>query len=321
MRLDRYLRKRLFRVPLSHVYKLMRTGGVRVGGVSCRAGKRLLAVGERVEATIPKADAKDRPPGGFSPDLVNRPFFRESFRILYQDASIMALDKPVGLPVHPGGDWDRKRLTLIDMAKTYLAAKRLPDGSLFEPALVHRLDQQTSGVILVAKTGEALRKMADIFRAGTIEKEYLALVRGIPAEPQGRVDLSLIKKTDPRTGKKLVRVTRGRGPEGAEAAETLWAVERTWRCASLLAVRILTGKMHQIRVHLSAVGHPLAGDARYGDFAFNRMLAERTGLRRLFLHARRVAFTHPVTERPVEILAPLPDELAQVLNRLTDKRL
>ncbi len=321
MRLDRYLRKRLFRVPLSHVYKLVRTGGVRVGGVPCREGKRLLAAGERVEATIPKADAKDRPPGGFSRDLVDKPFFKESFRILYQDESILALDKPAGLPVHPGDDWDRKRLTLIDMAKVYLAGKRLPDGSLFEPALAHRLDQQTSGVVLVAKTGPALRSLTAIFREGTIEKEYLALVRGVPMDPRGRVDLSLIKKVDSRTGKKMVRVTRGRGPEGAEAAETLWAVERTWRSASLLAVKILTGKMHQIRVHLSAVGHPLAGDGRYGDFAFNRFMAERAGLRRLFLHARRVAFTHPVTGRPVEIEAPLPDELAQVLNRLTDKRL
>lgn len=225
--------------------------------------------------------------------------------------------------MHPGDGWDRKRLTLIDMAKVYLAGKKLPDGSLFEPALVHRLDQQTSGVILVAKTGEALRKMTEIFREGAIEKEYLALVRGIPAEPRGRVDLSLIKKQDPRTGKKMVRVTRGgaAGREGVEEARTLWAVEKTWRSCSLLAVRILTGKMHQIRVHLSAVGHPLAGDGRYGDFAFNRFMTERAGLRRLFLHARRVAFAHPVTGRAVEIVAPLPDELGAVLNRLTDKRL
>ncbi len=293
-----------------------------MGGIPCRAGKRLLAAGDAIEIDIPHGDVRERRPAGPPPDLLTRPFFKKNFRILYQDAWILALDKPSGLAVHPGDCIDRRRLTLVDMAKAYVALRRPgaapAEGSLFEPALVHRLDQQTSGVVLVAKTGEALRGLSEAFRAGAIEKEYLALVKGVPREEEGRVTFSLNKETDPVTGKPLVKVSRARH---AKEADTLYTIEKAWRGAALLRVRILTGRMHQIRVHLAAIGHPVAGDGRYGDFAFNGVLVQRAGLRRLFLHAHRVAFAHPVTERPVEIEAPLPGELAAVLNCLTDKRL
>ena len=317
VRLDRYLRKRLSKVPLSHVYKMIRTGRVLVGGKKA-SERSMLAAGQTVSAEIPTQDVselKRKDPG----DLVDTPFFKKNFHVLYEDTHLVALDKPAGLLVHPGEEYSWKK-TLIEMAQAYLARKASKKGeaSLFTPALVHRLDQQTSGVVVVAKTGEALRGLNAAFAEGTVQKEYLALACGVPQPRSGTINLALEKGTDEKTGKTMVGVSKRRE---AKSAQTSYAVEKAWKRFALLAVRIHTGRMHQIRVHLQSIHHPIAGDARYGDFAMNRELERQTGLKRLFLHAHRLALTHPVTAKPVEIVSSLPDELGSVLNRLTDLRL
>lgn len=288
---------------------------MRVSGA--RAQRTLaLTAGDRVEVRAATSDVRAARARPDPARWTQTPFFKAHFRVLYQDESILALDKPAGIPVHPGPE--RRRATLIDLARAYLAARAAEASAAPEPFLAHRLDQQTSGVLLVAKTPQAQRTLAEAFRVGAVEKEYLALVAGVPRPPDGRVALPLLRGEDLRTGKALVRVSRA---EGALSAATRYATVGAWRTAALLSVAIETGRMHQIRVHLAAIGHPVAGDARYGNFGFNRRLAARAGLRRLFLHAHRIGFAHPTTGRPVEIVSPLPGDLAAVLERLTDKRL
>lgn len=323
VRLDRYLRKRLRSVPLSHVYKLIRTGKVRVAGARAKEG-RMLRVGEAVEVDAPeeRQEASGIPPARPAAGRPARPDPEFKRRVLYEDDCLMVVDKPAGLLVHPSdeGEEGAAERTLLGMVRTYLGARAgPPDASepLFAPTLVHRLDQQTSGALLVAKTGAAMRFLQEAFREGKVEKEYLALVAGVPRERRGVIELGLEATRDEETGRKIVRVSRSKG---ALTARTAWAIAQAWRGAALLSVALDTGRTHQIRVHLKAIGHPVAGDARYGDFAFNRRIQKEAGLRRLFLHAHRLAFPHPERAEPVEVISPLPPELGKVVERLTDKR-
>ena len=300
-RLDKFVRRALRDVPLSHVYKMLRTRKVRVNGERGRAD-RILAEGDRiaVRGDEERLLAPERP-GVPAPA-------RPSFRVLHEDEHLLAVDKPAGLAAHPGTGITGA--TLVEEARGYLKVpKSLPPGE-FRPSPAHRLDRETSGVILVAKTRKAMVRLTEIFTHGEgVSKSYLALVKGKMPRAEGVIDLPLSEHEQTGRSKAL------RGVKLQEAV-TRYRVVSSMHEASLLAVRIETGRTHQIRRHLQAVGHPVAGDRRYGNFPWNRLARQRWGLDRMFLHAWKLELPHPVTGARLRLEAPLPPELAGVLSRL-----
>ena len=246
----------------------------------------------RVVQPGPEALRKPRPPPARLPEVP----------ILYEDDAILAVDKPGGLAVHPGSGI--KGATLVDWARQYLQVD--PEQKDFKPSPAHRLDRETSGVILIAKKRKAMVGLTEIFTAGTADKTYLTLVKGRMPRPVGTIDLPLAEHQ---------QTARSRQERGVnmQPAVTHYRVLATGAGVSLLECTIETGRTHQIRRHLAAIGHPVAGDARYGDFPFNREIAKSWGLKRQFLHARRLEIQHPISGQRMVFEAPLPDELVEVL--------
>ena len=301
-RIDNFLIRTLKGVPKSHVYRILRSGEVRINKGRVGPDTRL-AVGDvvrippiRTAVPVGGDQAAGRPPA--------RPR-RFDVPILYEDDALIAVDKPAGLAVHGGSGI---ALGLIEQ----LRAAR-PAAPFLE--LVHRLDRDTSGVLLVAKKRAALTTLHAQLREGHVDKRYLVLVRGPWRDAKRKVDLPLFKFST-REGERRVRVE-----EAGRPAVTTFRRERTWPRhqppLALLEAELETGRTHQIRVHLSHLGHPLAGDDKYGDFSWNRELA-RQGLKRMFLHAARLHLTHPVSGAPMTLAAPLPDDLAGFLETLGD---
>jgi 23S rRNA pseudouridine955/2504/2580 synthase len=299
-RLDKFLRKRLAEVPVSHLYKLVRTKKVRVNGTRA-AIAQLLNEGDLVivhaAQARPEGPQKERPATTIPQD----------FKILYEDAHLLVCDKPAGLPIHPGtgitGD------TLVDQARAYLARQGLEvaEGE-FKPSPAHRLDRETSGVVVVAKTRQAMVRLTEIFTAGEAKKTYLALAKGRFQKERGTIDVRLPEHQQTFANKQV------RGVNMQEAV-THFAKLAGGNEATLLELGIETGRTHQIRRHLAAIGHPVVGDARYGDFTFNRRARASMGLRRMFLHSSRLALAHPITGKRLALSAPLPDELRDALGR------
>ncbi|MHB8419248.1 MAG: RluA family pseudouridine synthase [Myxococcales bacterium] len=298
-RLDKFLRRALPSVPASHVYKLLRTRQVRVNGQRSK-GDRLLSAGDRV-AVRGTPEALLGPPAG---DPARLPL--EGFRaaLLYEDDQLLAVNKPAGLAVHPGSGIEGA--TLVDLARAYVG--KVSEGE-FEPSPGHRLDRDTSGVVLVAKTRRCMVRLSEIFAAGEAKKRYLALAKGRFSPDSGTLDLKLAEHQQTRQS----REARGVNLQNAVTHYRTLAASRE---VSLLECRIETGRTHQIRRHLAAAGHPVVGDRRYGDFPFNRRLKAESGLARMFLHACSLELAHPLTGRPLRLEAPLPTELREALNAL-----
>jgi len=299
-RLDKFLRKRLAEVPVSHLYKLVRTKKVRVNGTRA-AIAQLLEEGDVVivhaAQARPDAAPVERPPAQV----------RQDFGILHEDAHLLVCDKPGGLPVHPGtgitGD------TLVDQARAYLARQGLEvaEGE-FKPSPAHRLDRETSGVVVVAKTRQAMVRLTEIFTAGEAKKTYLALAKGRFQKERGTIDVRLPEHQQTFASKQ----TRG---VNLQEAVTHYSKLAGGSEATLLELSIETGRTHQIRRHLAAIGHPVVGDSRYGDFVFNRRARASMGLRRMFLHSTRLALLHPATGKRLAVTSPLPAELTEALGR------
>lgn len=301
-RLDKLVRKALRDVPLSHVYKMFRTRKVRVNGARGRP-EQVVAEGDAVVIRGDEERLLAKPPEGArggAPAV--------TFRVLFEDAEVLAVDKPAGLAAHPGTGIEGA--TLVEMARGYLGVPDDPPPTEFRPSPAHRLDRETSGVVLVAKTRKAMVRLGELFTSGEgVRKSYLALAKGKMPREAGTIDLALSEHE---------QTSRSKAARGVKFQEALtrWKVLSSIKDASLLAVAIETGRTHQIRRHLEAVGHPVAGDRRYGDFAWNRAARQRWGLRRMFLHAWRLELPHPVTGEPLRLEAPLPSDLAEVLSRL-----
>jgi 23S rRNA pseudouridine955/2504/2580 synthase len=299
-RLDKFLRKRLADVPLSALYKLVRTKKVRVNG-NRAAIAQLLNEGDVVivhaAQARPEASPSKRPASAV----------RQDFAILYEDAHVLVCDKPSGLPIHPGsgitGD------TLVDQARAYLARQGLEvaEGE-FKPSPAHRLDRETSGVVVVAKTRQAMVRLSEIFTVGEAKKTYLALAKGRFQKERGTIDVRLPEHQQTFASKQV------RGVNLQEAV-THFSKLAGGNEATLLEVNIETGRTHQIRRHLAAIGHPVVGDSKYGDFVFNRRVRASMGLKRMFLHSSRLALQHPLTGKRLTFSAPLPDELRESLAR------
>ncbi len=284
-RLDLFLHRELSRYSRSRLQDWIKSGHVLVDGTQKKASFELRG-GERIEVTpdhLPplKAEPEDVP-----------------LSVLYEDAAVIAIDKPAGMVVHAGAGVHSGTLVNAVLGRF---ARLSSIGGEERPGIVHRLDKETSGVILVARTDEAHQSLARQFATRTVEKEYLALVEGaIPGE-SGRIDKPIGRDPIRRT-RMTTRVANGR------AALTDWHLVRRYLDYSYLRVRIGTGRTHQIRVHLSSLKHPVAGDVLYG--------ARRWDKERFFLHAHRIAFDSPATGQRVEVTAPLASELAAFLDRL-----
>lgn len=296
-RLDNFLMRHLKGVPKTHIYRIVRSGEVRINKGRASADTRL-QVGDQVR--LPPVRVSEK----VAEKALNPAPGRE-FPVLLEDDSVLAIDKPSGVAVHGGSGVSFGVIEQLRQAR--------PQAKLLE--LVHRLDRDTSGILLVAKKRSALKHLQDQFRERETGKTYLALVKGDWPSKLKVIDQPLHKYVlagkDGQDGERRVRVTTPEDPDGMRSI-TLVKVAQRLPGATLLEVTIKTGRTHQIRVHLSAQGHPIAGDDKYGDFDWNRQLLkpqDGPGLKRMFLHAWRLQFNHPVTAERVALQADLPPEL------------
>ncbi len=294
-RIDNFLARLLKGVPKSHVYRILRSGEVRLNGKRVGPDARL-AAGDTVR--VPPIRTAAPPPRAHPAPALAAP-------VAYEDEHFLAINKPSGLAVHGGSGIAHGLIESLRAAR--------PDARFLE--LVHRLDRDTSGLLLIAKRRPALTELHRMLREGEIDKRYVVLVRGRWRDEKRTVRLPLHKFAT-RDGERRVRVDDDTGREAITTFRRL----QVWRDhdppLALLEAELLTGRTHQIRVHLTHLGFPLAGDDKYGDFAWNKVLA-REGLKRMFLHAARLSFAHPATGDPVALHAALPRDLADYLATLT----
>ena len=307
-RLDNFLMRHLKGVPKTHVYRIIRSGEVRVSKGRAAADSRV-QIGDVIRVPpvrlATRTDARDTNPAP-----------ARQFPILREDDWLLAIDKPAGVAVHGGSGVSFGVIEQLRRAR--------PQARFLE--LVHRLDRDTSGVLLVAKKRSALTALQDQFRARETGKTYLALVAGDWPANKKVIDAPLHKYLLPAgqdgAGERRVRVVSRDDPDGMRSV-TLVKVARRVAGFTLLEVTIKTGRTHQIRVHLASQGHPIAGDDKYGDFGLNKSLQkqrEDSGLKRMFLHAWRLQFNHPGSGERIELLAELPAELQRFLDHATVPR-
>jgi 23S rRNA pseudouridine955/2504/2580 synthase len=295
-RLDKYLRRLLPNVPTSHLYKLIRTRKVRLNGKRAY-GEMLLTVGD--ELVVRADEERLLAAGSDTAPRAGRPL-----DVLYEDEHLIAVYKPSGLAVHPGSGI--LGATLVELARAHTGPR--PQGE-FQASPAHRLDRDTSGVVLVAKSRRAMVRFTEMFTAGEVKKEYLTLVKGRLTTRVGTIDVPLAEHE---------QTAKSRDERGVKLQEavTHYRVIGSGAQVSLLSCTIETGRTHQIRRHLAAIGHPVLGDRRHGDFPLNRRLKAEAGLARLFLHARRLDFSHPISGKKVTLESSLPADLQEVLQRL-----
>ena len=297
-RLDNFLMRHLKGVPKTHVYRVIRSGEVRINKGRASADTRL-QTGDDVR--VPPVRVAERPAAAAAP--------AREFAVLFEDDALLAIDKPPGVAVHGGSGVS---FGVIEQLRRARPAARFLE-------LVHRLDRETSGVLLLAKKRSALTALQDQFRARDTGKTYAALVLGDWPASLKVIDVPLHKylKAD---GERRVRTSTA---DDAMAKRSITLVKVVQRFAgfTLLDVSIKTGRTHQIRVHLAHAGHPIVGDDKYGDFDFNKSLARGGALPGqrydgMFLHARRLAFDHPASGERIELQAPLPAACTVLLQQL-----
>jgi 23S rRNA pseudouridine955/2504/2580 synthase len=291
-RLDNFLMRHLKGVPKTHVYRIIRSGEVRINKGRASADSRIEA-GDQVR--VPPVRVSDK-----VAEKAERPAPAREFPLLLEDEHLLAVDKPAGVAVHGGSGVSFGVIEQLRQAR--------PQAKLLE--LVHRLDRETSGILLVAKKRSALKHLQDQFRERETGKTYLALVQGEWPGKLKVIDQPLHKYLLP-DGERRVKVTSADDPDGMRSITLVKVAQRLQGC-TLLEVTIKTGRTHQIRVHLASNGHPIAGDDKYGDFEWNKAL-HKQGLKRMFLHAWRLQFNHPASGERVALQAELPPELQEHL--------
>jgi len=303
-RLDNFLLRELKGVPKTHVYRVIRAGEVRVNKGRAQADTRL-ELGDEVR--VPPVRLPER----VEADTSHVP--AREFPIVFEDEHLLAVNKPAGVAVHGGSGVSFGVIEQLRRAR--------PEAKFLE--LVHRLDKETSGLLLIAKKRSALVALQDQFRERETGKTYAALVIGDWADNKKVIDVPLLKFVG-SDGERWVRAVDNSHDPQAEYAKrsiSLVKVARRLTGHSLLDVTIKTGRTHQIRVHLQHAGHPIVGDPKYGDFEANRQMARgELKFERMFLHAKRLRFTHPAREEEIELQAPLPPECEKLIAALTPQK-
>jgi 23S rRNA pseudouridine955/2504/2580 synthase len=282
-RIDNYLMARLKGVPKSLVYRILRSGEVRINSQRVDASRKV-AAGDRIRVPPVRVAERD--------EDVPAPHFQ--MPVLFEDESLLALDKPAGLAVHGGSGVAHGVIESLRSMR--------PEARFLE--LVHRLDRETSGVLLIAKKRASLVVLHEMLRERDMDKRYLVGVKGRFRNEMQRVKAALSKRTT-LAGEKHVSVA----DDGQEAETVFRRISRGERF-SLLEAHLLTGRTHQIRVHLAHLKHPVLGDDKYGDFELNKAL-RKEGLKRMFLHAASLELEHPITGEKLKLESPLPRELAK----------
>jgi 23S rRNA pseudouridine955/2504/2580 synthase len=311
-RLDNFLIKVLKGAPKTLVYRIIRSGEVRVNKGRASAETKL-AIGDDIRVPPLRLAEKDEAKAAAVP--------AREFPVLFEDEHVLAINKPAGVAVHGGSGVSFGVIEQLRRAR--------PDSRFLE--LVHRLDKETSGILLIAKKRSALVALQDFFRHRQAHKTYAALVIGDWPDRKKVIDVALHKFLTAE-GERRVKAVKGDDDEGRRSI-TLVKVLQRYEGFSLLDVTIKTGRTHQIRVHLSHEGHPIVGDEKYGDFALNKALSRGPGaeavngvsraklnegrFERMFLHARYLRLPHPVTGEDIVLEAPLPPECNNLLSALT----
>jgi len=297
-RLDNFLIRRCKGVPKSHIYRILRSGEVRVNSKRVDATYRL-CVGDSLR--IPPIRIAERPQN----EVDEAAKERVDLPIIYEDEAILVIDKPEGIAVHGGSG--------VSFGVIEALRRQRPQAKFLE--LAHRLDRETSGILLVGKKRLALTALHDMFRehgAGA-DKRYLVLVKGRWMNNTQHVKFPLYKYLT-EGGERRVMVR-----DDGKASHTIFRLLARWPEMSLLEAQLKTGRTHQIRVHLAHLGFPILGDEKYGDFALNKSL-KRDGLKRMALHAWRMAFRHPLTAAELECVAPLPDGIGNYIATVDAER-
>jgi len=282
-RLDRFLRKAFPKAPLSLLFAIIRKKKVRVNGVIGKAAQMLCENDVlQIYENLPQTQKKE----SFKQEIAN---LEENLNFVLQNSDFAVLNKPCGLASQSGSGISEEE-SLAGM----LALWAMEEGLDFKPALVHRLDKETSGLIIAALSGYALREFGKMLRERKIKKEYLALVKGKMPQKSGKISMAL--------------------PGDEKISESVWKVEKSFENCDLVRVGLETGRKHQIRIHFAQTGHPLLGDSRHGDFALNRKFKRDFGLSRLFLHSAYLEFNWQ--GKKIKLEAELPVELGGILEIL-----
>lgn len=292
-RIDNYLTKVLKGVPKSHLYRILRSGEVRVNSKRVDATYRV-EDGDKIRIP-PIRTAPATQAGNTGAKVVPR--FENA--IIFEDEAMLAVNKPAGMAVHGGSGISRGVIEQLRLER--------PHAKFLE--LVHRLDRETSGVLMIAKKRSALVALHELMRANRMDKRYLMLVHGAWSEKKKRVTLSLQKHVT-ASGERRVTVEA----EG-QMSETIFHLKKNLGDFSLLEAQLITGRTHQLRVQLAHLGFPIAGDDKYGDFALNKQL-QKKGLKRMFLHSAETIIKHPLSGERLVLTAPMPVELEAFLSKL-----
>jgi len=290
-RLDNFLMKSLKGVPKSRIYRIIRKGEVRINKGRCDA-KRKLVLGDTVRIPpIRVAEEKEQLP---APAYLKKCLQQD---ILFEDNAILVINKPSGFAVHGGSGLNTGVIEALREIR--------PESHFLE--LVHRLDRDTSGCLIIAKKRSALRTLHEYFRGDGVRKNYLALLEGRWAQEKLIVDQPLLKNIN-QGGERMVKVS-----SAGKASKTLFKRISLFQDSTLVEASPYTGRTHQIRVHAAWLGHAIIADDRYGDREVNKAFKKR-GYKRLFLHAQKLQFAHPISGEILKIIAPLPSDLQTLLD-------
>jgi 23S rRNA pseudouridine955/2504/2580 synthase len=302
-RIDNFLAKTLKGVPKSHIYRILRSGEVRVNKGRIDASYKLL-IGDIVRVPPIRVSTAEKP-------VTNAPATSvlES-TIIFEDDALLVIDKPAGFAVHGGSGVSRGVIEQLRLER--------PKAKFLE--LVHRLDRETSGVLMLAKKRAALVALHEMIRNNQTDKRYLMLVAGEWTDKKKRVTLDLQKYVLPN-GERRVNVVTDKSKDKydeAQHSETIFYLKQAYVGFTLLEAQLVTGRTHQLRVQLAYLGFPIVGDDKYGDFANNKLL-QKKGLKRMFLHSAETNLRHPVSVEKLKLVAPLPTELQKFMEKLETK--
>jgi 23S rRNA pseudouridine1911/1915/1917 synthase len=296
-RLDRALAAALPTLSRERLKALIRSGGLTSGGAALRDPATKVRGDEAFRLEVPDPEPAHNEPQDIP------------LSIVFEDPHLLVVDKPAGLVVHPAaGNRDG---TLVNALLHHCGASLSGIGGVARPGIVHRIDKDTSGLLLVAKTDVAHEGLARQFAAHSIERRYLAIVAGVPTTGEGTVDAPLARSSADR--KKIAIVEGSRG----KRAVTHWKRLELLDCAALVECSLETGRTHQVRVHMASIGHPLLGDPVYGRSREHRDLLKSLGFHRQALHAARLGFTHPVTKHRLSFESGMPADMQELFNRLS----